>query len=275
MGIDEATNQAASSRNGSSQAGMALKIGVMGGATGVVSRAHLNKAHQLGRAIASRGCVLITGACPGLPLAAACGAKQVGGLVVGISPGLSIDEHVYKYRSPAEFHDVLIYTGSGLMGREVVNIRTSDIVAIIGGSSGTLGELAIAYDEGKLIGVLTGTGGITDLIADILAACAKDTGARVVYDSDPRRLIRRLLRAYRTSHFRRPSCFCADRPPGEEAAPSPVTATDPVCGMAVHPEAAAAKRRAGGQSYTFCSTACAEHFDADPGKYAPRARPPV
>jgi predicted Rossmann-fold nucleotide-binding protein len=100
---------------------MALKIGVMGGATGVISRAHLNKAHQLGRAIATSGCVLITGACPGLPLAAACGAKQAGGTVVGISPGLSLDEHVYKYDSPTEFHDVLIFTGSGLMGREVVN----------------------------------------------------------------------------------------------------------------------------------------------------------
>ena len=38
------------------------------------------------------------------------------------------------------------------MSREVINIRSSDIVAIIGGRSGTLGELAISYDEGKLSG---------------------------------------------------------------------------------------------------------------------------
>jgi uncharacterized protein (TIGR00725 family) len=221
---------------------MALKIGVMGGATGIIGRAHLKKAHELGRAIAQSGCVLITGACPGLPLAAACGAKQAGGMVVGISAGLSLDEHVYKYDSPTEFHDVLIYTGSGLMGREVVNIRSSDIVAIIGGRSGTLGELAIAYDEGKLIGVLTGTGGISDLVADILTACAKETGAQVVYDAAPQRLVKKLLRAYRTSHFRRPSCFCLDRPPGMEVAPTPATVRDPVCGMGLVPEAAAARR---------------------------------
>jgi uncharacterized protein (TIGR00725 family) len=212
---------------------MALKLGVMGGATGIISRTHLNKAHELGRAIARSGCVLITGACPGLPLAAACGAKQAGGTVVGISPGLSLDEHTFKYDSPTEFHDVLIFTGSGLMGREVVNIRSSDIVVIIGGRSGTLGELAIAYDEGKLIGVLTGTGGISDLVADIAAACAKDTGARVVYDPAPWRLVTKLLRVYRTSHFRRPSCFCLDRPPSEGAVPTPGTARDPVCGLAV------------------------------------------
>jgi predicted Rossmann-fold nucleotide-binding protein len=47
------------------------------------------------------------------------------------------------------------------MGREVVNIRSSDIVLIVGGRSGTLGEFSIAYDEGELIGVLLDTGGIT------------------------------------------------------------------------------------------------------------------
>src|SRR5262249_55336525 len=138
---------------------------------------------------------------------------------VGISPALSLEEHVGKYRSPAESHDVLIFTGSGLMGREVVNIRTSDIVVIIGDRSGTLGELAIAYDEGRLIGVLTGTGGISDMVGDILAACSKNTGARVVYDAEPERLIRELLRVYRDSHHRCPSCFCADRPLGEPPGP--------------------------------------------------------
>ncbi|MGE5193841.1 MAG: protein containing YHS domain protein [Deltaproteobacteria bacterium] len=185
----------------------ALKIGVMGGATGVIPVEHREKAREIGRQIARNGCVLITGACPGLPLAAACGAKEQNGLVIGISPGLSIDEHVAKYKSPTECHDVLIFTGSGLMGREVVNIRSSDIVVIIGGRSGTLGELSIAYDEGKLIGVVTGTGGISDLVSEILAACSKKTGAKVVYNSEPKQLIDELLDIYRTEHFRRPSCF--------------------------------------------------------------------
>jgi uncharacterized protein (TIGR00725 family) len=254
---------------------MALKIGVMGGATGVISRGHLNKAHELGRAIAKSGSILITGACPGLPLAAASGAKEVGGMVVGISPGLSLHEHLYKYDSPTDFHDVLIYTGSGLMGREVVNIRSSDIVVIIGGRSGTLGELAIAYDEGKLIGVLTGTGGISDLVADIVAACAKDTGAQVVYDAAPQRLIKKLLRLYRTSHFRRPSCFCLDRPPGMEIASKPGRIRDPVCGMCLVPESAAARRTVDGEVYLFCSLACVERFDAEPLEFAPRTKPCV
>lgn len=128
-------------------------------------------------------------------------------MVVGISPGLSLAEHIHKYHSPAEYHDILIFTGSGLMGREVVNIRSSDMVVIIGGRSGTLGELAIAYDEGKLIGVLMGTGGITAIAEELLGACAKDTGARVVYENDPQLLIETMLRLYRTEHYRRPSAI--------------------------------------------------------------------
>lgn len=245
---------------------MRLKVGIMGGATGVMSKDMLARAHELGRAVAKAGCILVTGGCPGLPLAAACGAKECGGLVVGISPGLSLDEHVYKYGSPTEFHDLLIFTGSGLMGREVVNIRSSDIVVFVGGRSGTLGELAISYDEGKLIGVLTGSGGISDMVEDILAACAKDTGARVMYDADPVRLVEELLRVYRTEHFRKPSCFCADRPHGEQASTGGAL-TDPVCGMQLLPAAAAAERTVDGRTFAFCSVRCVERFDADPGRY--------
>jgi uncharacterized protein (TIGR00725 family) len=184
-----------------------LKIGVMGSASGLIRPAYLELARQLGVAIAQQGCILITGACPGLPLAAAHGAHDTGALVVGISPGLSLYEHRTKYRSPVEHHDVLIFTGSGLMGREVVNIRSSDMVAIMGGRSGTLGELAIAYDEGKLIGVLLDTGGISNMVESILAVCRKDTGAEVLYDRNPRRLINRMLRAYRREHYKKPSTF--------------------------------------------------------------------
>jgi uncharacterized protein (TIGR00725 family) len=251
---------------------MPLKIGVMGGATGDIAREHLDKAHQVGRVIAKQGCILLTGACPGLPFAAACGAKLEGGLVIGISPGLSLDEHVYKYQSPSDFHDVLIFTGSGLMGREVVNIRSSDMVVFIGGRSGTLGELAIAYDEGKLIGVLTGTGGISDIVAEILSACAKDTGARVIYEAEPQRLVEELLRIYQTAHFRRPSCFHLERRSVEGVASETGMEQDPVCGMKIVPPAAAAERTFDGTRCVFCSTDCANRFDADPRKYLPQTK---
>ena len=184
---------------------MKLKIGVMGSATGNLLKQHKDVAYALGRAIAENDCVTITGACPGLPLEAAKGATEAGGLVIGISPGLSEWEHVNKYHSPTEYHEVLIFTGSGLMGREVVNIRTSDIVIIIGGRSGTLGEFSIAYDEGKLIGVLSGTGGITSEIKDIVSVIQKKTGAKMIYDEDPRSLVKNLIAFFTKKHYKHPS----------------------------------------------------------------------
>src|SRR5579864_5209359 len=111
-------------------------IGVMGSASGKQSEETTLKMTQLGRAIAERGHILITGACPGLPYAAARGAQSAGGMSIGISPGLTLEEHEQKYGSPTDAYDVLIYTGSGLMGREVLNIHSSDMIVIAGGRSG-------------------------------------------------------------------------------------------------------------------------------------------
>jgi uncharacterized protein (TIGR00725 family) len=195
-----------------------LSIGVMGAASGDFDEAAIAKSRALGRAIASNGCIFINGACPGLPFYAAEGAKQAGGLTLGISPALSRVEHVKSYGSPTENLDIIIYTGSGLMGREVTNIRSSDIVVIAGGRSGTLGEFAIAYDEGKLIGVLEGTGGITKELPRIVEIVHKETGAHLIYDADPDRLVKRLIDYYHRVHFRRPSVMAGVRP---EAGPPP------------------------------------------------------
>jgi YHS domain-containing protein len=158
------------------------------------------------------------------------------------------------------------------MGREVDNIRTSDIVVIVGGRSGTLGELAIAYDEGKLIGVVTGTGGITDLVRDILEACAKDTGARVIYESDPDALVAELLQVYRATHYRRPSCFEGTWHPGEGQSDPAAILADPVCGMRLPLASAYTDRTHGRHRYVFCCPGCAAAFDADPGKYTKQWR---
>jgi len=184
-----------------------LAVGVMGSASGPLDAEVVARVRRLGAAIAASGCTLVTGACPGFSYVAVEGAKSAGGLVVGISPALSETEHVQRFGSPVEGFDLLVYTGSGLMGREVINIRSSDIVVIVGGRSGTLGEFAIAYDEGRLIGVLAASGGVADMVEELIAKMNKDTGAWVIYDDDPERLVGRLLEYYRTTHFRRPSAL--------------------------------------------------------------------
>ena len=173
-----------------------MTVGVMGSAGGKLGVEALQAVHRLGATIARRGYVLITGACPGMPQEAVKGAKEEGGIVVGISPALNMEEHMIKYHSPTRGYDAIIYTGSGLMGREIENIRSCDVVIFAGGRSGTLGEFAIAYDEAKVIGVLEGTGGITQHLEEIVRMVKKETGAVVCYDTDPEHLLDKLEAIY-------------------------------------------------------------------------------
>lgn len=176
-----------------------IKVGVMGSAGGAMADDLVEKCKELGRAIADQGCAIVTGGCPGLPHYAVIGCKERGGLTIGVSPGISLDEHVNVYGSPIDHIDVMIYTGAGLMGREVIGVRSCDIVVIVGGRSGTLGEFAIAYDEGRHIGVLQGSGGVADHIDEWLEIIKKPTGSRVFFDSDPRTLVERCVTDFRAN----------------------------------------------------------------------------
>jgi uncharacterized protein (TIGR00725 family) len=174
-----------------------MTVGVMGSAGGYIEEHTRERIRNLGTEIARRGYVLITGACPGLPHEAVLGAMKAGGVVVGISPALNLQEHIVKYNSPTRGYNAIVYTGSGLMGREIENIRSCDVVIFAGGRSGTLGEFAIAYDEGKVIGILTGTGGITEHLETVIEMVDKETGAQVCYDHNPEALMDKLELIYR------------------------------------------------------------------------------
>jgi len=187
--------------------GRTLTVGVMGSASGLLSPRQTQLGRELGRAIARMKFGLITGACPGLPYETCVGFREVGGFSVGISPALSEEEHIHRYHSPTDLYDMIIFTGSGLMGREVINIRSSDFVIILGGHSGTLGEFSIAYDEGKLIGIVDGSGGITEILDQIVKTVNKPTGSTLIRDTQPERLLSRMIDHYTNTHYQRPSVF--------------------------------------------------------------------
>jgi uncharacterized protein (TIGR00725 family) len=92
---------------------------------------------------------------------------------------------------------MIVYTGFGYKGRNVINVRSADIVMIFGGATGTLNEFTIAYDEGKIIGVLEASGGIADHIREIISFCQKACPAVVLFDSEPEKLVRCCLEAWR------------------------------------------------------------------------------
>lgn len=177
-----------------------MKIGVMGSASGptIERPENIRKARALGREIARRGCILINGACPGLPDHAAEGARAAGGFVFGVSPAFSLGEHLHTYGSPVKHYDLILFSGLGLMERDIINIRSVDGIIIVGGGMGTLNEFTVAFEEKKVIGVLTGTGGVADRLPEIVRFCDRKIPPSYVCDDDPRRLVHRTIQAIRT-----------------------------------------------------------------------------
>src|SRR6188768_4593524 len=116
-------------------------IGVMGSAACDDQVAAL--AQAVGRGIAERGAVLLTGGRTGVMEAASRGARDAGGLTVGVLPGAGAADS-----APNAFVDVAVYTGLG-EARNWVNVCSSDALIAIGGGFGTLSEIALALKARK------------------------------------------------------------------------------------------------------------------------------
>lgn len=174
-----------------------LQIGVMGGAFRSTSKA-LEASYEIGKEIARRDAVLVTGGTTGIPYKAAQGAKEVGGLSIGISPAVDRKEHVEKFGKPTDAYDVLIFTGMGYSGRNPINIRACDGIVYIGGESGTLNEFTIGLYEARVLGVLEGVGGITDKIRTLMDEFKTDHGSRIIYDTNPNNLVQRIFSEIKT-----------------------------------------------------------------------------
>lgn len=169
------------------------KVCVSGAAeTGHCSEDVLDKTKELGKYVAENNGVLLTGATTGAPYWAAIGAKEAGGFVIGVSPAVSEVEHVKKFKLPLDYHDIIIYTGFGYSGRNLLLTRSSDAVLVSCGRMGTLNEFTIAFEDDKPIGVLTSTGGMADEIESLLEKAHRGK-RKVVFDSDPRRLVEKVL----------------------------------------------------------------------------------
>ncbi len=169
------------------------KICVSGAAeTSHFNKDVLQKAELLGKLIAEKNLILVTGATTGAPYWAAKGAKEAGGFVIGISPAATVNEHLNVYKLPLDYHDLIVYTGFGYAGRNLLLTRASDAVITVCGRMGTLNEFTDAFEDGKPQGVISNAGGTTDLIPQILTAAHRGQ-EKVVFDSDPKSLLDKVI----------------------------------------------------------------------------------
>ena len=170
-----------------------IKICVSGAAeTGHCGIDALDKAKELGREIARHGAVLVTGATTGFPLWSAMGAKEEGGISIGISPAANEREHVEVYKLPIDYMDLIIYTGFGYPGRDILLTRTADAVICGCGRVGTIHEFTVAFEDGKPIGIYEGGWETDEELKEILLKGHRPN-PKIISGEDPKKLIEDLI----------------------------------------------------------------------------------
>lgn len=173
---------------------MNYSICVSGAAGGSTVKTGKGLAQRVGRAIAKHGHVLTTGATVGLPYYAAQAAQKEGGMSIGFSPAASLREHLHKYRLPIGVFDFVNFTGMHYVGRDIHLVQSSDAVITIGGRFGSLHEFTTALESRMPCGVLTGSGGTADKIAELMDTLEPPNRELVIFDDDPERLVARIVK---------------------------------------------------------------------------------
>jgi len=170
-----------------------IKIGVSGAAeTSHCGLDAYEKAKEIGREIARHGCIITTGATTGFPMYAAMGAKDERGFSIGFSPASTEREHLEVYKLPTDYMDVIVYTGFGYSGRDLLLIRSSDAVVIGCGRIGTLNEFSVAFEDHRPIGILEGSWDTAELLHKFIESAHRPND-KIIYDSDPKALVERLI----------------------------------------------------------------------------------
>ena len=180
-------------KEGQKKSNYKLKLCVSGAAeTGHCGLDAFEKGKELGREIARQGGILTTGATTGFPFWAATGTKEEGGISIGFSPASTEEEHLQFYKLPLDYMDVMVYTGFGYSGRNLILTRSADAVFIGCGRIGTINEFTVAYEDGKPIGVLEGDWETDEVLKHIIDASNRKND-KVIFDSDPKRLVERVI----------------------------------------------------------------------------------
>jgi hypothetical protein len=170
-----------------------IKICVSGAAeTGHCGIDALEKAKELGREIVRQGAVLVTGATTGFPLWVAMGVKELGGISIGFSPAASEREHVEVFKLPLDYMDLIIYTGFGYPGRDLLLTRCVDAVICGCGRIGTIHEFTIAFEDGKTIGIFEGPWEMDSELEDIIAKSHRPN-TKIAIGSDPKKLLENVI----------------------------------------------------------------------------------
>jgi len=137
---------------------------------------------------------IITGGCLGVPGLIVQKAKQLGINTVAYSPDKDGNKHNKRSDNLALHYFNEIKHFSGLTARSLAMIKDADCILMLNGRIGTLSEFTIALEEGKKVGVITDTGGISDHVQYILEVAKKEFPNQAFFSSKPKEVIDWLIK---------------------------------------------------------------------------------
>ena len=134
----------------------------------------------------------MTGATTGFPSWSAMGAKEENGISVGISPAAGEREHVLSYKLPLDYMDLIIYTGFGYPGRDLLLTRSADAVICGCGRIGTIHEFTVAFEDDKPIGIFEGPWEMSAELEEIIEKGHRPN-SKIVQGKDPKELVAKII----------------------------------------------------------------------------------
>jgi len=197
------------------------KIGIFGSAVKEHPEA-IAKAKELARELTKQNVIIITGACSGMPYTVAHEAAKNGSEIWGFSPNVDKtaqlemykddDISIYKkifyiphnYRQlffVPEDEEFVIDQFARQKYRNTISTANCDAGIIISGRWGTLNEFTNLVDMGKVVGVLTGTGGIADELLNLTKKIKKAGKGKVIFHNSPKELIKDMLYELQNNSF--------------------------------------------------------------------------
>ncbi|MSR88135.1 MAG: hypothetical protein EXS67_00575 [Candidatus Margulisbacteria bacterium] len=180
-----------------------MNIGIFGSSDPAETDA-FEMARRLGEWIARDGHAVVTGACLGVPFEAVKGVKSQKGMSIGFTAVTSPEAHEKEMGTPLSHYDRLecipkdyqYYDRLSVCKkyRNVSSLAFCDVALFISGRWGTLNEFSIAYDMGKVMGVLTGIGKFSSKAESLVRFFNKDSDARIIYRETPELLYEDIMR---------------------------------------------------------------------------------
>lgn len=178
-----------------------MKIAIFSSWLPDVTQENKKLAHDIGTYLAEQGIEVVTGGCSGIPALCIESAYHTGAKTSGYFPHSNRNEY-HDRQHEKNVHDITYYSTAhfitGFTARSLEMIKNVDAAIVLNGRIGTLSEFGIAVEEGLPLGIIEGTGGITDELKTIVRVAQKEfPNNEVVFGDDYKKVIDMLIKKHK------------------------------------------------------------------------------